>query len=80
MEGVFPSSPAAPPFAYGDVVVLSTIFPSDHLAQLTDQHVVHAVKRITGKKSAAHPSLTKRESEAVVVRGVVVKGILNLRR
>ena len=37
--------------------------------------VVRAVKRITGKKFAAHPSLTQRESQAVVVKGVVVKGI-----
>lgn len=79
MEEVFPSSPAAPPFVYVDVVALSTIFPSAHLVLLTVR-VVCAVKRITGKKSAAHPSLTQRETQAVVVRGVVVEGILNLRR
>ena len=53
---------------------------SAHLVLLTVQRVVRAVKRITGKKFAAHPSLTQRESQAVVVKGVVVKGILNLRR
>lgn len=57
--GSVPVKPRGPTIRLYGCCVLSTIFLSDHFAQLTDQRVMHVIKRITGVRSAVQ-SLTKR--------------------